>query len=145
MIRPYEPADEDALLDVWLAASVLAHDFVPESFWADERQAIVEQYMPIAETHVAVMGGAVIGFSALIDNELGALFVHPDRQGRGVGAALLLHAVTLRPDAVLTLGVFQKNPRAKKFYETHGFIPVGEETEPRTGETIVRMELRQLF
>ena len=61
IIRPYEPSDQDEMLRVWYEASVIAHHFVPPSFWAAERKAIVEEYVPIAETWVAEVDGRIIG------------------------------------------------------------------------------------
>ena len=52
MIRPYHPTDSDAVLDLWLRASILAHDFVPESFWREQLPAMRELYLPQAETLV---------------------------------------------------------------------------------------------
>ncbi len=137
-IRAYEDSDQEALLRVWYESSIIAHDFMPASFWAMERQAIIDEYMPIAETWVAEEDRRVIGFHALIDNELGALFVDPARQGEGVGSALMNHAKSLRSH--LTLGVFKANTRSRRFYEKHGFRPIGETVEERTGVPIIRME-----
>ena len=48
------------------------------------------------------------------------LYVDPEAQNRGVGTALLDEAKALRPEGFV-LWVFQKNVRARRFYERHGF------------------------
>ena len=72
----------------------------------------------------------------LIDGEdLDHLYVHPEAQSRGIGSALLHKAQTLSPRRV-ALATFQRNSRARTFYETHGFRVVrftngqNEENEP---------------
>ncbi len=62
----------------------------------------------------------IVGFLGLSGAEVSHLYVAPDDQGRGIGAALLDHAKALRPEC-LTLWVFQKNDGARRFYERHGF------------------------
>lgn len=52
--------------------------------------------------------------------EISHLFVHPDHQGQGIGAALLDNAITSygRP---LHLWVFEANTRARRLYQSRGF------------------------
>jgi GNAT superfamily N-acetyltransferase len=76
---------------------------------------IVERH----EVWVADESG-VAGFAGLTQGWLDHLYVDPDRQGRGLGTALMAHAKTLQP-AGLQLWVFQKNEGARRFYERHGF------------------------
>ncbi len=78
MIRPYHPTDSDAVLDLWLKASILAHDFVPESFWREQLPAMRELYLPQAETLVLEEKGQVLGFASLHEQRLAALFVSPE-------------------------------------------------------------------
>lgn len=50
MIRRYGVGDLDELLDVWHEASLMAHPFLTEEFFASERQQVAEVWVPIAET-----------------------------------------------------------------------------------------------
>lgn len=52
------------------------------------------------------------------------LFVHPDRQGAGLGPQLLAKAKAAFSE--LSLWTFQQNLRARAFYEKHGFATVVE-------------------
>ena len=81
MIRPYADGDLDELLDVWYEASLIAHPFVAEEFLAKERLEVAEHWLPIAETTVYETDGHVVGFLALIGNEVGGFFVDPKYQG----------------------------------------------------------------
>ena len=71
---------------------MIGHPFLDERFFRQERNKIGEVYLPNAETWVFEEDGAVIGFVALIGNEVGGLFVASQYHGRGIGRALMDHA-----------------------------------------------------
>ena len=61
--------------------------------------------------------------------ELRQLYVRPEWQGAGVAAALTDWAfdeARRRAKTHLQLSVFVDNPRARRFYESRGFVEVGE-------------------
>jgi putative acetyltransferase len=74
---------------------------------------------------------------ALVDDYLAALFVRPDRQGRGVGHALLQEARSRC--AELHTRVFVENEPAVRFYRRHGFEIGGEVSDPLTGHLQYQM------
>ncbi len=107
MIRRYRDKDSEALIEIWYTASQVATRFLSEEFLAEEREAIRKSYLPSAETWVFETEGTVAGFITLLGNEVGAIFVHPKWQRRGVGRALMDHAIDLR--SFLHLDVFKEN------------------------------------
>ena len=137
MIRKYEHRDLQQVLDVWYEASVIAHHFLDAAFFEKERKQIETVYLPLAETWVFESDHKVVGFLSLIDNEVGGLFIHPDHQGKGMGRNLLNHATTIRTP--LELNVFEENTSAVCFYETFGFIRIGEEWDENTSHKQIRM------
>ena len=68
--------------------------------------------------------GGVVGFAAMFDGQLRALFVHGEARGRGVGHALLNAALARTPDG-LSLHVAESNLNARQFYERSGFAVTG--------------------
>lgn len=132
MIRPFAPHDMDAVLDVWLSASIAAHDFVAADFWQSQREAMRDIYLPSAEVHVDDDGTAVTGFSALLGDTLAALFVAPAHQGRGIGQRLMAHAQSLRQS--LQLAVYTANVRSVAFYRAQGFVVASERRDAATGQ-----------
>jgi putative acetyltransferase len=64
-------------------------------------------------------GGEIVGFAALAHDLLSHLYVHPERIGKGIGTALLDKAKERRPEG-FRFWVFQRNRRARRFYERHG-------------------------
>ena len=53
MIRPYHANDANAVLDIWLTASLQAHAFIAESFWRDQLAAMRDIY-PVSYTHLTL-------------------------------------------------------------------------------------------
>ncbi|MDH3463916.1 MAG: GNAT family N-acetyltransferase, partial [Acidimicrobiia bacterium] len=76
-IRPYAADDIDEVLDVWLRASRIAHHFLSDEFFAQEESEVRETWMTIADTYVYEHQGKVVGFIAMLENEVGAIFVDP--------------------------------------------------------------------
>ena len=139
-IRPFEPSDLPALLAVWEAVSAVAHSFLSDEFLAHERENIAGRYPQVAEIWVATDGEALVGFISLVgSNEVGILFVDPDRQRSGVGSALMDHARRLR--GRLEVDVFAENATGRAFYRTYGFREVGRKNHHLAGHELVRMRL----
>ncbi|SJN54311.1 putative N-acetyltransferase YjaB [Vibrio ruber DSM 16370] len=83
MIRKYNEEDLDSVLDIWLKASVKAHDFVSAEFWESQIENMRNIYIPASEVCVFETESQVVGFYALYENTLAALFVVPELQGKG--------------------------------------------------------------
>ena len=139
MLRSYTDGDQDQVIEVWYQASLIAHSFLPEAFFEAERQEVVEQWMPASETTVYEDNGQVVGFVSLVGNEVGAIFVHPDHQGRGIGRALMDHARDCRPH--LELSVFEANPIGRRFYDAYGFRLVSRQINDVPGQPELRLRL----
>jgi GNAT superfamily N-acetyltransferase len=135
-IRQAASADAEAVADVFLAAKA-EMAYLPRLHTEREtRRWISDVVLPDLEVWVAADGGRLVGFAALGNDLLEHLYVHPQEQNRGVGAALLTLSKNRRPRG-LRLWVFQKNTGARRFYERHGFSLVrltdgrdNEEREP---------------
>lgn len=133
MIRAATTQDTDAIIDVWLAASRESHAFVTYDVWLSHVDAMRDVYLPDSETYVFCNEpGSVVGFVSLAGDDLAALFVDPIHQSQGIGSSLLRHAQSLREN--LRLCVYVDNPRAAAFYRRHGFDPVSEGVDERTGQ-----------
>ena len=139
MIREYEEKDLSELLDAWYSASQIGHPFLDEDFFEQERRNIPALYLPNAETWVYDLDGVVVGFIALIGNEVGAIFVDSRFHGRGIGRALMDKARSIRD--VLELDVFKDNLVGRKFYENYGFTRVNEHLHEETGFMQLRLRL----
>lgn len=130
MIRDFTSSDTDAVLDIWLRASIQAHPFMAPEFWCAQLENMRTVYLPAAQVCVYDGPMAALGFYALHENRLAALFVTPPAQSQGIGKALLTHATRRRTP--LTLSVYQSNTKSLQFYLSQGWSIEGASIDPAT-------------
>ena len=118
------------MADIWLRATLKAHDFVPVDYWHSNHKKMSEVYLPQTENYSFRENGRIAGFISLSADHIEALFVEPDMQGRGVGGALLEYAKNLHQ--VLTLAVYEENKNAVAFYLRNGFEIVERRNDDNT-------------
>lgn len=120
-IRPYQPADWPRLCAIHDAArldelrlSVGIEAFLPLA-QAAETEGLFDNRVEVAE-----VAGQVLGFVAYTDTDLNWLYVDPAVYGRGIGRALVRHAIA-SAGPVLGLEVLEGNEPALKLYLAEGF------------------------
>jgi GNAT superfamily N-acetyltransferase len=83
-----------------------------------------------------VSGGAAEDALSGTSCEIGALYVHPQRRGQGIGRALLHAAAGQLADLGFTelhIGVLSANSPARAFYEAMGGREIGQATDDEEG------------
>ena len=132
MIREYKRSDEKRVLNIYYAASKIAHNFIPDKLLRNDVKVVKEQYLPFAEIYVYEENNLVVGHIALVEGAfIGGFFVDPKYQGKGIGNKLLEYVKNKYN--ILELHVFQKNIKTVEFYKKNGFIIVGEIKEGHLG------------
>jgi len=137
LIRKACAADARAVADIYLAARETA---LPSVKWAHDGPQVLswiaEALIPAVGVHVAEENDTLMGFTALQNDWVAQLYIHPDHWRRGIGSALIDFAKSLHPEG-LRLWCFQYNKPAMAFYEGHGFQAIeftdghgNEEHEP---------------
>ena len=115
--------------------------FKNDDFYFGELQVLnlMEPYQPLIETMWVYDDGAIKGFVQVDNKEIKKLFVEPALQGNAIGSKLLNFAIDkFNADFLWAL---EKNIRAIKFYQRHGFSVTSEKKlEEDTTEYLVRME-----
>lgn len=134
VIRRYE---SNAVMAAWESGSRLAHPFLPREFQDQVRRDIPNLYSPNAETWVLERNEVVVGFVALLGNEIGAIFAKEDCHRSGAGRALLDKAIQLKGDQEVE--VFKANSIGRSFYEKTGFLFISESVHEPTGNTVFRL------
>jgi GNAT superfamily N-acetyltransferase len=118
-IRPATEADLPSVCDVWYATEIEGEADPPPNTAGPRFFAPVLEH---GELFVADDGGAVTGFSGSIVRSgvrfLTDLFVRPDRQGGGVGRALL--AAAMPDDGRERATLASRDPRALALYVRSG-------------------------
>lgn len=137
-------ADRLDLLDALVAWH--RQEWGPE--WADYvRRSTSRDRIPT--TYAATEGGVLLGSAMLVDEDmatrkdlfpwLGGVYVAPSQRGRGVGAALALHAMTRAAEMGIPL-LWLYTPASRRLYERLGWQYVSE--EGYLGETVTVMQWR---
>ncbi|MBY3788867.1 N-acetyltransferase [Photobacterium carnosum] len=139
MLRKYKENDIESVLEVWLNASIKAHNFVAAEFWTSQVDNMRNIYIPASKTYVYEIEFKVVGFYSLYENSLAAIFVAPEYQGLGIGKKLIGHAKEQR--ANMKLSVYKDNMASQKFYLSQGFSIVSEQTDENTGHQEYTMSI----
>ncbi|GJM12630.1 MAG: acetyltransferase [Pseudohongiella sp.] len=137
VIRQYDAKDLDGVMSSWESASKIAHPFLSEEFLDTERYNIPNVYIPNTDVWVAEVDDEVVGFIALIGNEVGAIFLDPSFQGGGIGRALMDKARQIH--GTLEVEVFKENAIGRKFYDRYGFEHLAESVHEPTQQKILRL------
>lgn len=133
MILPYSPQRRDRVMAIWLESTVQGHPFLSRSYWEGNYPAVRDQYLPLSQTTLFVEDGEILGFLSLLEGSfIGALFVDPAHQGKGVGRALIEEAQSRC--TALTLAVYEENHAAIGFYEKMGFHKVLKQPNEDSGQ-----------
>ena len=113
----------DALVEqlalLWERSVRATHLFLSEDDIVAMRPEVREGLRAAPQLAVAFDGGAPLGFAGVADRKLEMLFIDDAARGRGIGSALLKHAVDRW--GADRLDVNEQNPAARGFYEHKGF------------------------
>ena len=125
-VRPYADRDFDDLVRRWHETNLASYAYVEEHrghTLEGAREFFRTRLLSSSAVWVAEQSGTLLGLLALEAPWIRQLAVFPEHQRRGVGTALLRQARACSP-AELRLFTFQRNDKARAFYEKHGFTVV---------------------
>jgi GNAT superfamily N-acetyltransferase len=146
-IRPAQPGDAKSVADAHITAWRVAYRGVISDAFLDSPQFAQSRHdgwrrrldaeRPINpdlfdEILVPVMNGRVVGFGHIgiegstepsMTGELQGFYIHPEAWGSGAAVALIeaCHATFAERFTKASLWVLRDNPRARRFYERHGW------------------------
>jgi putative acetyltransferase len=128
--RPAAATDAHALFELRRRSILqLAPEGMPVDrvrVWA-EKGSIESMCRRLEETDawVAEDQGRVVGWVAVRDDYLDALYVDPDHARRGIGRSLLLLAETVLRQRGVAMVRADASPNSEAFYLRHGYEPIG--------------------
>lgn len=141
MIRAYKNTDLESILTIWYEAQTLAHPFLSKEFVDKVKVMMKDLFIPNSKTWVYEANGEIIGFIAMMNNEIGGLFVDPNKQSKGIGT-LLVNFVKPKYDN-LEVEVFKNNVIGTSFYNKYGFQFMRSYLHEETGELVNRLETKK--
>ena len=115
--------------------------FQSDEYYFDELRvpSLMREYEAGLDSLYVYDDGVVKGFIKIEGTYIAKLFVEPVLQNASIGSRLLEYAV--REHGADHLWALEKNTRAIRFYERHGFIATGEKkTEDGTTEYLVLLK-----
>jgi putative acetyltransferase len=68
MIRLFKSQDSKAVVDLWYEASIIAHNFIAESYWQEKKLDMQHVYIPSSITYVYEQENEILGFVSLVEN-----------------------------------------------------------------------------
>lgn len=131
MIRKFQKADTEWVMQIWQNGNEDAHPFIPKDYW-DLNYSMVEEQLLQADVFVCEIHGEIQGFIGMADSYIAGIFVDKKYRSLGVGKQLL--DSIKQKYCCLSLRVYQKNKRAVAFYFREGFSTQSEGVDEATGE-----------
>jgi N-acetylglutamate synthase-like GNAT family acetyltransferase len=130
VIRDALLSEVDFLTELQRRASLVWEEYREDLLAHPEAVEVPASLVRDGAVRVAIAGGVVVGFSAVVPAgadavELDGLFVEPDLMRGGVGRALVSDVVARASAAGVSRVEVTANPRALGFYQKVGFVTVG--------------------
>ena len=146
-IRKADPADHNALVDIWLRSVRATHNFLTEADIESLLPIVRESALDGLELWVLCAGdeGEAVGFMGLSGASVEALFIAPEWIRHGGGRMLLDHAYQRK--GRLSVEVNEQNPEATQFYLAYGFVVIGRLEHDGDGRPfpLLQMQMRESF
>ncbi len=132
----------EELVELWESSVRATHGFLADGGVEFYKPYVVEAVKSLPLVMTARADGKAAAFMGITGAHLDALFAAPEYFGRGAGAALMREALAR---GVRSVDVNEQNPRARRFYEKHGFQTVSRRKTDDCGNPypILRMELAE--
>lgn len=138
MIRNYNKRDLDDVMTIWYQSQSIAHPFLSEDFVNQVKIMMLEKFIPNSKTWVYELEGCLVGFIAMMGNEIGGLFVSPNSQSNGIGTLLVNHVSQFYEN--LEVEVFHENKIGRPFYVKQGFTALSEYIDKSTNQKVIKMQ-----
>lgn len=147
-VRPYRPADLDALIDIFGGAirEVAAKDYdaAQIAVWAEVDRARFAARRLSRPTWVAVIDQMPVGFSDLEpEGHLDMMYVHPGHQGLGVATALLEQVETAARAGSLGRIFTEASITARPFFERRGFRLLTAQQVAHRGQVLTNFRMEK--
>ncbi|MEM8890265.1 MAG: GNAT family N-acetyltransferase [Bacteroidota bacterium] len=143
LIDSLDKSEYPAIVELWEASVRATHHFLKEEDILYFKPLILNHYLDAVELScIRDNSGVILGFQGVAEENLEMLFIHPDQRGKGIGKALLVHAV--QNLGIKKVDVNEQNEQALGFYQHYGFKVISRSELDPSGKPypILHMELK---
>ena len=131
MIEELNKKDINQIMNIWLKENKRTHNYISEEYWDNHFEDVKKEILK-AEIYVYKEKEEICGFIGLSNTYIAGIFVKKEKQSMGIGRKLIQYCKSKYPE--LMLSVYEKNERARAFYEREGFKIIKEEIDKTTNE-----------
>ena len=131
MIRELRKVDINKVAEIWLDTNIKTHYFISAQYWKSNFE-LVKELLLQATVYVYEDKQEIQGFIGLSNEYIEGIFVSAEMQSQGIGKILLNYVKGKRNK--LILNVYQKNTRARSFYQREGVEIQYSGLDEATGE-----------
>jgi len=131
--------DYDMIINLWERSVMATHHFL--SFKdKEEIKKELPMYFPHLDVRLWYAEDSIIGFTAINENHLEALFLDPDKIGKGYGK--LIMQICINDFGITSVDVNKQNENATRFYLKSGFGIIGEDLTDGAGRPYPILHLK---
>jgi len=131
--------DFDMIINLWERSVMATHHFL--SF--EDKEEIKKElpmYFPHLDVRLWYIEDSIIGFTAINENHLEALFLDPDKIGKGYGKQIM--QICINGFGITSVDVNKQNENATRFYLKNGFGIIGEDLTDGAGRPYPILHLK---
>ena len=140
-IRVALRSEFEAITNIWEDSVRATHDFLAEVDLLELRPQILNEWLPaVTVTVITDSADNILGFSGIAGEKLEMFFIAPAARGKGIGKALLSHAISEM--SVCCVDVNEQNSQAVGFYRHAGFEVFGRSPLDGQGRSYPLLHMR---
>jgi putative acetyltransferase len=142
-IRKYRSTDFSEILKIYSLTKLEELRFEAEEFHFLSLELDEKRFKAFKECEVFVYEKSeIFGYCAFLGNEIRALFVLPQFQGKGIGKSMLKFMLE-KIAGKASLNLVASNAPAKRLYESFGFGVTSEFVAEYNGKTVLAIQMCQ--
>jgi putative acetyltransferase len=141
MINSASLRDYPAIIELWELSVRASHAFLPEDY-LQKIKNLLPSILPAVKlfVHLDKDNKTITGFLGASEEKIEMLFIHPDKQGQGIGS--LLNKFAIEQLNTHKVDVNEQNDQAVGFYKKLGYEVVGRTAVDGLGKPFPILQMK---